>query len=49
MERQDKLSGDSRKTSLLLLAEILKQGYKADINKLQLKKRVRCLNSIYRN
>ena len=38
VSRQDKLSGDSRKTTLLLLSEILKQGYEADINKLQLKK-----------
>lgn len=37
-ERQDKLSGDSRKTTILLLSEILKLGYEADINKLQLKR-----------
>ena len=37
-ERQDKLSGDSRKTTILLLSEILKEGYKADINKLELKR-----------
>jgi len=43
MERQDKLSGDSRKTSLLLLNEILKQGYEADINKLTLKKELDAL------
>lgn len=29
VSRQDKLSGDSRKTCLLLLSEILKQGYEA--------------------
>jgi chaperonin GroEL len=38
ISRQDKLSGDSRKTTLLLLNEILKEGYKADINKLELKR-----------
>lgn len=37
-ERADKLSGDSRKTTLILLEEILKAGYEADINKLQLKR-----------
>ncbi len=36
-ERQDKLSGDSRKTTIILLSEILKAGYEADINKLELK------------
>jgi chaperonin GroEL len=42
-ERQDRLSGDSRKTSILLLSEILKKGYQADINKLQLKKELDAL------
>ncbi len=37
-EKQDKLSGDSRKTTIILLSEILKAGYEADINKLQLKR-----------
>lgn len=37
-ERADKLSGDSRKTTLILLEEILKAGYEADINKLELKR-----------
>lgn len=37
-ERADKLSGDSRKTTLILLEEILKGGYESDINKLQLKR-----------
>ncbi len=36
-ERQDKLAGDSRKTAILLIAEILRLGYDAPINKLQLK------------
>jgi len=43
VSRQDKLSGDSRKTTLLLLSEILKQGYEADINKLELKKELDAL------
>lgn len=38
VERADKLSGDSRKTTLILLEEILKSGYESPINKLQLKK-----------
>lgn len=42
-ERADKLSGDSRKTTLILLYEILKAGYEADINKLQLKKELDAL------
>lgn len=37
-ERADKLSGDARKTTCILLDEILKAGYEADINKLQLKR-----------
>jgi len=37
-QRQDRLSGDSRKTTIILLAELLKQGYGADINKLELKR-----------
>lgn len=37
-ERQDKLSGDSRKTAIILAAEILKAGYEAKINKLELKR-----------
>jgi chaperonin GroEL len=49
VSRQDKLSGDSRKTSLLLLNEILKQGYEADINKLQLKKDLDALIPIIEN
>lgn len=42
-ERADKLSGDSRKTTLILLEEILKAGYEADINKLQLKRELDAL------
>lgn len=38
IERTDKLSGDSRKTTLILLEEILKAGYETDINKLELKR-----------
>lgn len=49
MERQDKLSGDSRKTALLLLNEILKQGYESDINKLQLKKELDALIPLIEN
>lgn len=36
--RVSKMSGDARKTSVLLMSEILKAGYAADINKLQLKR-----------
>ena len=43
VERADKLSGDSRKTTLILLEEILKAGYEADINKLQLKRELDAL------
>lgn len=42
-ERADKLSGDSRKTTLILLEEILIEGLKADINKLELKKELDAL------
>lgn len=38
VERADKLSGDSRKTTLILLEEILKAGYESPINKLTLKR-----------
>lgn len=37
-ERQDRLSGDSRKTAILLCYHILKIGYQAKVNKLQLKR-----------
>lgn len=37
-ERADKMSGDARKTTILLCEEILKAGYEADINKLELKR-----------
>ncbi len=37
-ERADKMSGDARKTTCILLDEILKAGYEADINKLELKR-----------
>jgi len=43
VERADKFSGDSRKTTLILLEEILKAGYEADINKLQLKRELDAL------
>jgi chaperonin GroEL len=36
-ERQDKISGDSRKTTILLLSELLKLGYKIDMDKIKLK------------
>lgn len=36
-ERQDKLAGDSRKTTIILLAELLKQGYALDIDRIRLK------------
>ncbi len=42
-ERQDKLSGDSRKTTIILCEEILKAGYDADINKLELKRELDAL------
>jgi chaperonin GroEL len=42
-ERADKLSGDSRKTTLILMDEILKAGYEADINKLKLKRELDAL------
>lgn len=42
-ERADKLSGDSRKTTLILLEEILKAGYEAEKNKLQLKRELDAL------
>lgn len=42
-ERADKLSGDSRKTTLILLEEILKAGYETEINKLQLKRELDAL------
>lgn len=37
-ERADKLSGDSRKTTLILLEEILKAGIESNVPKLQLKR-----------
>lgn len=37
-ERTDKMSGDARKTTCILLSEILKLGYEAKINKLELKR-----------
>lgn len=36
--RADKMSGDNRKTTIILADEILKEGNKIDVNKLQLKK-----------
>lgn len=36
--RTDKMTGDNRKTTVILMEEILKAGYEADINKLELKK-----------
>ncbi len=38
IERADRLSGDSRKGTLILMDEILRAGYASDVNKLQLKK-----------
>lgn len=49
VERADKLSGDSRKTTLILLEEILKAGYEADINKLSLKRELDALIPIIEN
>lgn len=42
-ERADKLSGDSRKTTLILLDEILTAGFESKIDKLQLKKELDAL------
>lgn len=36
--RTDKMTGDNRKTTVILMEEILKEGYKSDMQKLQLKK-----------
>lgn len=36
--KQDKLSGDSRKTTILLTSALLKAGYDSEVNKLQLKR-----------
>lgn len=38
IERADKLQGDSRKTTLLMLDSILEEGYKSTLHKKQLKK-----------
>lgn len=48
-ERADKLSGDARKTTLILLEEILKAGYEADINKLELKRELDKLIPVIEN
>lgn len=42
-ERADKMSGDNRKTTCILLDEILRAGNDSDINKLQLKKELDAL------
>ncbi len=42
-ERADKLSGDSRKTTLILLEEILKAGIESNVDKLKLKKELDAL------
>lgn len=36
--KQDKLSGNGRKTTIIMAEEILKEGYKSSLNKLQLKR-----------
>lgn len=42
-DRADKMSGDGRKTTIILTEEILKAGYEADICKLQLKRELDAL------
>ena len=42
-DRADKLAGDGRKTTCIILDEILTQGYAADIDKLQLKRELDAL------
>lgn len=42
-EKQDRLSGDARKTTIILAEEILKAGYESDVDKLQLKRELDAL------
>lgn len=42
-ERADKIQGDSRKTTLLIMNTLLEEGYKSTLNKLQLKRELDAL------
>ncbi len=42
-DKADKLSGDARKTTIILCEEILKLGYETNVNKLQLKEQLESL------
>lgn len=48
-DRTDKMSGDARKTTIILAEEILKAGYEANINKLELKRELDALIPLIEN